>query len=73
MLFIVLKQRSSYKELSKFDLVEKIFFQIHYGTQLIPSIGFLLKNWWNWHICLQIKIICCHMNCDSLQSARCHH
>jgi hypothetical protein len=46
---------------------------IHYGTQLMPSIGFLSKNWWHWQVCLQNKIICSQMNCNSLRWARCHH
>ncbi len=26
---------------------------IHYGTQLMPSVVFLPKNWWHGHVCLQ--------------------
>ncbi len=46
---------------------------IHYGTQLMPSVVFLPKNWWHSHACWQKWIFCCFMNCNSLQSARCHH
>jgi len=34
---------------------------------------FCQKNMWHWHVCLQNKIFCCHMNCTWLPWARCHH
>jgi hypothetical protein len=30
---------------------------IHYGTQLMPSVGFRQKHWWHGHVCLQNEFI----------------
>ena len=39
-------------------------------SQLMPSVGFPLKYWRLWHVCLQNKNVCCDIKCDSLQWTR---
>jgi len=49
-----------------FEVHRKIHFCyiIHYGTQLMPSFGFLSKYLWHWKVSFQNNVIC-HKNCDS--------
>jgi len=52
-----------------FIYVNQMTTPISNGTQLMPSVGFPLKNWKLWHVCLQNKKNCCHIKYDSLQWA----
>jgi len=46
-----------------------IILKIGNCTQLMPSVGFPLKNWRLWHVCLKNKKICWHIKRDSLHQA----
>ena len=74
---LISESLSNWQEKNTFNITLLIFLLnpilIHYDTHLMPFVGFLLKNRRLWLICLQNKIACCHINCNSLLWATMTH